>query len=558
MPKQYDFAGWVTKNDILCSDGVVIKQGAFSNSNGKTVPLVWMHDYNQPSNVLGQIELVQMDKGTYGYGFFNDTEEAQHAKKLVKHGDINQLSIGANKIKKTGKDVVHGEIREVSLVLSGANSGAVIEYVMNHSTNSVSDDEAIIYTDTLIHASDSLPVEKKEEPQNKEDKKMPETKEKTIGEILDTLSPEQEQAVALVIANALDEQEVEQGEETELMHYNAFSESNSIQKDMELKQGEVITAFKEAMDSKSNSLKDTMLQHGIDPDDISVLFPDAKSLYGEPQVYKDNLKASDLIVNAIKKTPFSRIKTVILDLSEENAQTYRAKGYIKGTEKFEDAVGLLHRSTVPATIYKKEKLDRDDLIDVEDFDLAQFMQKIMREMLIDEIARAVLVGDGRLATDPNKIPEANIIPIASDDDLYTIKNNNATTPEGFIDEVTKAKKDYKGSGNPTLYLSPNMATELALIKDVNGHRIYKTDMELASAMRVAGIVETSILTDNQAILVNLADYSIGSSKGGEITSFSDFDIDFNQYKYLLETRMSGALTKPKSAILFTYTPATGQ
>lgn len=566
MPKDYDFAGWVTKNDTLCSDGVVIKHDAFAgNDNGK-VPLVWEHVHSDPTNVLGHVMLHNADKGVYGYGYFNDTDEAKHAKTLLEHGDISSMSIAANKIQKQGQDVVHGRIFEVSLVLAGANPGAMIEDVVTHGDTG-DGSEAVIYTGNLLHSADDIIDDKKEEKQVNDDQKptdqqptdqQPTDQEdgKTVEEILKTLTPEQEGAVGELLAAVAGDQEddgnEDQNEEPEddQMKHNVF--------EAEKDDKEILTHSQEAeliADAKSvGSLKEAYLQHGIT--NIETLFPDYQTLQNEPVIYRDTNTNADVIVNGTTKSPFSRVKTVYADFTEDEA---RARGYIKGNQKLEQVYTIMHRTTDPQTIYKKQKLDRDDVIDIKDMDIVAFTNKEMRFMLNEEIARAILVGDGRAASDASKIQETHIRPIISDDDMYTIKKTFASAAD-LIEVIIKALAEYRGSGKPTLYIDPVLLAEFRLLKANDGRYLFgdvPSVESMAARLGVAAIVDTTFMSGKGALLVNLSDYTIGATKGGEVTTFDDFDIDFNQYKYLIETRLSGALTMPKSAIHLTQSAPAG-
>ena len=548
MPKEkYDFAGWVTKNDTRCSDGVVIKHGAFKDNDQKTVPLVWNHNHSEPTNVLGHVMLHNDEKGVYGYGYFNETDEAKHAKELIKHGDISAMSIGANRIKKQGQNVIHGMIYEVSLVLRGANPGALIETVMAHSDDSVETDKAIIYTGNLIHSADDILEQQEEEVQH--------MAEKTIGDILATLDEEQMSAVEALIANVIEDdisQNDDEGGEDDMKH-NVFN--GPVQEEGVLTHSDIQAVFDDA--KKMGSLKEAMLEHSIT--NIEYLFPDAQVVSGAPFIYKDQRTSTELIMNAIHKSPFSRVKTIIADLT---AETARARGYIKGAEKLDQVFSLLTRSTDPQTIYKRQKLDRDDLIDITDFDVVGFVGKEMKMMLLEEVARAVLVGDGRDIASPDKIKANKIRPIISDDNLYTIKKDVDTVGgEVTIDvipAIIKALAEFEGSGTPTMYCHPALVADLRLLTAVDGRFLFgdiPTKEAIAARLGVSSIVETTFMADKTALFVNLNDYTLGSTKGGEVTNFEDFDIDFNQYKYLIETRLSGALTIPKSAIYLTVTSA---
>ena len=548
MPKEkYDFAGWVTKNDTRCSDGVVIKHGAFKDNDQKTVPLVWNHNHSEPTNVLGHVMLHNDEKGVYGYGYFNETDEAKHAKELIKHGDISAMSIGANRIKKQGQNVIHGMIYEVSLVLRGANPGALIETVMAHSDDSVETDKAIIYTGNLIHSADDILEQQEEEVQH--------MAEKTIGDILATLDEEQMSAVEALIANVIEDdisQNDDEGGEDDMKH-NVFN--GPVQEEGVLTHSDIQAVFDDA--KKMGSLKEAMLEHSIT--NIEYLFPDAQVVSGAPFIYKDQRTSTELIMNAIHKSPFSRVKTIIADLT---AETARARGYIKGNEKLDQVFSLLTRSTDPQTIYKRQKLDRDDIVDITDFDVVGFVGKEMKMMLLEEVARAVLVGDGRNIASPDKIKADKIRPIISDNDLYTIKKDVKTVGGkvtiDVIPAIIKALAEFEGSGTPTMYCHPALVADLRLLTAVDGRFLFgdiPTKEAIAARLGVSSIVETTFMADKTALFVNLNDYTLGSTKGGEVTNFEDFDIDFNQYKYLIETRLSGALTIPKSAIYLTVTSA---
>lgn len=568
MPKKYyDFAGWVTKNDTLCSDGVVIKHDAFADNDQATVPLVWEHNHDNPTNVLGHVILRNQDKGVYGYGYFNDTPEAEHAKELIQHGDISAMSIAANKIKKRGQDVIHGRIFEVSLVLAGANPGALIESIVQH--GDTSDNEAIIYTGNLLHSADDvleddlIHSEGDYKVDNEENKNEGTESSPTVEDVFNTLTDIQKAAVDTVIETVIeqkddsssesedDEGHVQQntnydGDDT--MKHNVFDNESNNQEDIFLthSQQEEIVA-----DAKNlGKLSDAYLQHSIT--NIETLFPDYKSVTNTPVIYRDQNTSAEEIVNAVTKSPFSRVKTMYADFTKEEA---RARGYIKGKEKLEQIYEILHRTTDPQTVYKKQKLDRDDIVDITDFDIVAFTNKEMRFMLNEEIARATLVGDGREVTDESKIKEANIRPILTDDDLYTIKVECPSVAE-LLETIIKSLAKYKGSGNPSMYMDPTLLAEFRLLKDSTGRFLFgdvPSVESMASRIGVAKIVPTTFMSGKGALIVNLRDYTYGATKGGEVTSFDDFDIDFNQYKYLIETRLSGALTTPKSAIAISIT-----
>ena len=558
--EKFDFSGWATKANIRCSDGLTIMKDAFKHNDGKVVPLVWNHDHNDPFNVLGHAMLENRDDGVYAYCTFNeDTEQGRNAKSLVEHGDVVSLSIFANKLKKQGDNVVHGEIREVSLVLAGANPGATIESVIRHGEES--DEDAIIYMNegiTLNHAE--------EKAEEKEDTKMAEEKkDKTIAEVFDTLNEEQKTAVYAIISQVMNdsgEEDDNEEEEKPEMKHNVF--------DSETKNEETLSH--DAMTTIINdgkrygSLKESFLAHadeyGIKT--IDYLFPEATNLNPTPEFIKREMGWVSTVMNGVHHTPFSRIKSMFADITEDEA---RAKGYIKGKLKKEEVFSLLKRTTNPTTIYKKQKLDRDDVVDITDFDVIAWLKSEMRMMLDEEIARAILVGDGRLPSSDDKINEDCIRPIWKDADLYTIKRTMTVASAAdkdiasdFIDEVVRGMADYKGSGSPICFMTEALLTECLLLKDKNGIRIYKDVNEIATAMRVSRIITVPVMegltrtsgSDTltlKAIVVNLNDYNVGADKGGSINMFDDFDIDYNQQKYLIETRCSGALTKPHSAIV---------
>lgn len=539
--RKYDFAGWVTKNDILCSDGVVIKHDAFKANDGQKVPLVWNHNYGAPTNVLGHVTLHNRKEGVYGYGYLNDSQEAEHAKSMISHGDISAMSIGARKLKRAGQNIVHGLIYEVSLVLAGANPGALIEHVMNHSDDGdeLNQDQAVIYNGLIIHSADALPDEEEEVVVPEEQTDDLQHNEKTIGDVIETLNDEQMDAVTALIANVLEDQD-EDGDD-DSMKQNVFE---GVQEET-LTHAEAGTILEDAR--KSGSLKEAVLQHGIT--NIEMLFPEAHNLDPTPRIYRDTNTGAAEIVAAINKSPFSRIRTQWADFTQDEA---RARGYIKGNEKIEQIFPVAKRETTPQTIYKKQKLDRDDIIDITDFDVVAFINKEMRFMIIEEMARAALVGDGRLISDESKIKEDKIRPIISDDDFYTLKKEYVDAA-GFTEAVIKGMADYKGSGGPTMFIDPALLADVKLLKGTDGRWLsghIPTNQELAAQWGVSAIKETTFMKDKGALVVNLRDYTFGATRGGELTTFDDFDIDFNQYKYLIETRLSGALTLPHAAIHF--------
>lgn len=556
--RKFDFAGWVTKNDIPCSDGVTIKHDAFRDNHGQQVPLVWNHTYSSPDNVLGHVVLENRPEGVYGYGYFNETAGAESAKQLVKHGDVNSMSIGARKIKRRGTDVVHGSIYEVSLVLAGANPGAFIDTVITHSEDG-DIESGYIYPGTLIHTDDEelTHADKEETKETKEEvKEVAETKTegKTIEEIIDAMSEEQQNAVyALVgmVVEDLNGQNDDEEETDETMKQNVFSKGATGEQEVTLKHS-INEVLKQAAQTKASSFRDVLaesdvLQHGINS--IEMLFPEASHTTNgnTPLLFRDNNTAYESILAKVHKSPFSRIKTVVADLTEDEA---RAKGYIKGNMKKEEFFSLIKRKTEPTTVYKKQKIDRDDVIDITDFDVVTFMQSEMQFMLKEEIARAILVGDGRDFSDEDKIDEQHIRPIITDHEFFTIhkKYDNA---DGFIEAVIKAMAEYRGSGKPDMYIDPVELAEIKLLKDINGRYLFgdiPSNEAIAARLGINEIVDTSFMAGKGALIVNLRDYSLGATKGGQVTNFDDFDIDFNQYKYLSETRLSGALTVPKSAI----------
>lgn len=555
--RPYDFAGWVTKNDIKCVDGVTIRHDAFKGNDGDKVPLVWNHNYDTPNNILGHMILQHMDTGIYGYGYFNETEEGQNAKMLVKHGDISSMSMGARKIRRSGNDVIHGNIYEVSLVLSAANPGAMIESVMQHSEDG--EEEGIIYTGTLIHSSDDIL-----EHEDKGAKEEMDEQEKTIGDVIDGMTEEQQEAVYALVGLITEEADAEEGEddkdedeeEEEVMKQNVFGGQKGGNNEEVLKHSyNEVLAFAHA--NKVSSLKDAIadanndtLKHGINS--IEMLFPDAaKSTNGNvPILYKDSNTAAIRILNAVTKSPFSKVKTVIADLTEEEA---RAKGYVKGNMKKEEYFSLVKRVTMPTTIYKKQKLDRDDVIDITDFDVVAFMNVEMQAMLKEEIARALLVGDGRDFSAEDKVNEQHIRPVIGDHEFFTIQKAYSAADK-FIEAVIKAMSEYRGSGLPDMFIDPTELADIKLLKAQDGRFLFgdiPSNEAIATRLGLREIVPTTFMTGKGAVIVNLSDYTLGATKGGEITNFDDFDIDFNQYKYLIETRLSGALTVPKSAIHLT-------
>ena len=583
MEKKFDFSGWATKANIKCADGRTIMPNAFEHNDGKTVPLVWNHQHDNPNEVLGHALLENRPEGVYAYCTFNDTESGQVAKQLVQHGDVDALSIYANQLKERMSCVIHGNIREVSLVLAGANPGASIQNVIKHGEEF--DDEAEIYTGEnieLMHAGceSSSSSEEDDKKKKKKDNELEHSKdgseetkkddksdsEKTVKDVFDTLNEDQKTVVYAMLGQVLGENgsgEENKGGDDDMKH-NVF-DNEQTQTDGVLSHDAMTTIITDA--KRYGSLKESFLAHAGDYgiDDIDWLFPDAKNLNTPPEFIKRDTGWVPKVMNSIKHSPFSRIKSMFADITEDEA---RAKGYIKGKLKKEEVFGLLKRTTTPTTIYKKQKLDRDDVIDITDFDVVSWLKAEMRTMLDEEIARAILVGDGRLASSDDKINEQNIRPIWKDDDLYTIKatvNVTSTSTDEekakeFIRTVIKSRKNYKGSGEPTLYTTEDVLTDCLLIEDTNGRIIYDSVSKLATTLRVKEIVTVPVMENLSrqndssetlnlmGIIVNLSDYNVGADKGGAISMFEDFDIDYNQQKYLIETRCSGALIKPYSAI----------
>ena len=574
MNKDYDFSGWATKNNLLCSDGRTILKDAFKNDDGVTVPLVWNHQHNDPSNILGHALLENRDEGVYAYCKFNDSEPGKNAKLLVEHGDVSALSIYANQLKQQGGNVLHGAIREVSLVLAGANPGAFIDSVIRHSEDiddeNIDDkdinDEAIIYTGEnicLAHAEKQMEETTKVMEEKKE--MAPETKaeepkkEKTVQEVFDTLNEEQKKVVYALIGQVIEEAENKdiEGGKKEMKH-NVFENDKENQENV-LQHSDVEAIFADA--KRYGSLKDSVLQHGIT--NIDYLFPEDKNVTATPEFIKRDMGWVEKVMRSVHHTPFSRIRSTFANITEEDA---RAKGYIKGKLKKDEVFSLLKRSTTPTTVYKKQKLDRDDAVDITDFDVVAWLKSEMRMMLDEELARAFLIGDGRISSSDDKINEQNIRPIYNDEDLYTVKAvievaQNATAEEktkAFIKSVIKNRKEYKGTGSPTLYTTEDVVSDCLLLEDANGRFIYDSIDKLKNVLRVADIVTVPVMEgakgknqgDLLAILVNLADYNVGADKGGAVNMFDDFDIDYNAQKYLIETRCSGALVKPYSAIAF--------
>ena len=620
MPHKYDFCGWATKNDIKCSDGRTIKKNAFIDDDGITVPLVWNHDHGDPNNVLGHALLQNRDKGVYAYCNFNDTESGRTAKELVKHGDVTRLSIYANKLKQVGGDVIHGAIKEVSLVLAGANPNAIIENVLTHGDDPDDVESAFIWTTEdgdLCHGDEEIEKEEKkllkkklnnedsedeeaskdeedsEEPEeseeseeetkvkkkelehseeNKEEKDMPNGKEKTVQDVFDEFTEEQKNVVYAIVGQAVED--AMKGNGGEDMKHNVF-ESDYYEDDNVLSHSEEVAIIEDM--KKFGSLKESVLAHTDDygiqqlPSSysdttygIGALFPDYRELNTPPEFIKRDTDWVKEVMGSVHHTPFSRIKTTFADITGEQA---RALGYMKGNLKKEEVFTLLKRTTDPQTIYKKQKFDRDDLIDITSFDVVAWVKAEMRVMLDEEIARAILIGDGRLASSDDKIKEDHVRSIWNDAELYTIHVaidihglTQAQILDKFITACIKSRKDYKGSGRPKMFTTEDWVTDLLLLKDNIGRDLYDSEEKLATKLRVTKMVTVPLMENQKrtvdgvertiaAIITNLTDYNVGADKGGAINLFDDFDIDYNQYKYLIETRISGALIKPKSAIV---------
>ena len=557
-PEKYDFSGWATKYNVKCSDGRTILKHAFKEDDSKVIPLVWNHNHVEADNVLGHAYLEERDEGIYAYCSLNDTEQGRNAKELVQHGDITSLSIFANKLKQNvNKEVMHGVIREVSLVLAGANPGASIDYVVSHADDSESED-ATIYNDEnaleMFHAEEKPDDTgtKKEGDSTKKDKK-----EKTVQDVLDTMTEEQLNVLYLLVGAA--NEEAKNGGKEEMKH-NAFDEIKNDKGEV-LNHSEFVEIITEAR--QKGSVKDAFLAHGIT--DIGNLFAGDKSV-GGPETVSRDMEWVAKIMGAVHHTPFARVKSSLINITGEQA---RAKGYVKGNQKVEEVITALKRSTSPQTVYKLQKIDRDDIIDITDFDVIAYLKSEMRVMLDEELARAFLIGDGRSAEANDKINPINIRPVWGDSETYTVKRvlerasgaSDEAFAKAFIKDVIKSRKLYKGSGNPTLFTTEDMLTNMLLIEDKNERVVYDTVEKLKTALRVSDIVTVEPMeganrkdASNQynllGVLVNMRDYNVGADKGGNVNMFDDFDINFNKYEYLIETRCSGALVKPFSAITF--------
>lgn len=577
-----DFSGYATKVGLKCSDGRTIMRDAFASQDGSKVPLVWQHNHHDASNVLGHAMLENRNDGVYAYGFFNETDAGQNAKALVRHGDINAMSIYANNLVEKSRNVMHGQIREVSLVLSGANPGALIDNVnIRHSDGYLEElpDEAIITTGlSLKHEDDAEETETDSTSNNSNEENN--MAERTVQDVFDEMTEEQKNVVYFMIGTALEDAGVDtgaeggDGEDEELAqsaigpnsyitHKEAFemtrnvfemaANENSIKHSddrPQLDSDEVQAIVHDAQ--KIGSFKEAVLMHadeyGIE--NIDYLFPDARTITNTPEYLKRRTEWVDKVLGGIKKSPFTRIKSVYADLTAEDA---RARGFVKGNRKKEEIIKLLKRTTEPTTIYKKQKLDRDDIIDITDLDVVAWIKGEMRLMLDEEIARAILIGDGREYGNEDKIDETKIRPIAYDDDMYAhqVVVDSSANAEAIIEAMIRARSAYKGSSQPTLFTTLPFLTDMLLVKNKIGDRVYESKEDLANALMAKEIVEVEVMEDTNilGIYVNLPDYTAGADKGGEVSMFDDFDIDYNQYKYLIETRMSGSLTKPKSAVV---------
>lgn len=608
MPTGYDFCGWASKNDLLCSDGRTIRRGAFASDDGKKVPMVYQHQHTSIDNVLGHAILENRDEGMYAYCYLNESDTGKMAKELVRHGDICAMSIYANKLKQIGNDVVHGEIKEVSLVLAAANPGAAIESVVLEHSDGSTEEEAIIYSgeDTqykiLSHAESSTQTSSdktvndilnnmseakknvlyymlakvSETDEEAEDDDVIEDSDirhadvsggRTIQDIFDTFTSDEKKVAFFLIGQAIKESgSMEQSdipniddesEENDTMKHNVF-ENNQINNDETvLSHAEIEEIFRDT--KQYGTLKNSALAHGVT--NIEYLFPDAKTVTPTPELIKRNDDWVSKVMGAVHRTPFSRIKSTAANLTEDDA---RAKGYMKGKLKKDEVFSLLKRTTEPTTIYKKQKLDRDDVVDITDFDVVAWIKSEMRMMLNEEIARAILIGDGRLTSSDDKIPEDHIRPVAFDSELYTVpievtvaaQATDDDKAKAIIRSIIKGRKEYKGSGNPVMYTTEDVLTDMLLMEDKMGRVVYDSVTKLATALRVSEIVTVPVmegLKDSEgnaviAVIVNLADYNVGADRGGEVNMFDDFDIDYNAMKYLIETRCSGALTKPYSAL----------
>lgn len=611
---EYDFSGYATRNDVQCSDGRIIRRDAFAQNDHTQVPLVWQHDHMSPSNVLGHAMLENREDGVYTYGVFNNTPEGLHAKELVKNGDIRALSIYANKLKHQGRDVVHGAIREVSLVLAGANPGAFIDTVIAHADSDeeeaeirfVNNESSVLFhsekdlkkdkedkedkedseeesddvkdNDEDIEASDDESNEKKKKEENMANSISHADEEKTVQDVIDSMNEEQKNVLYALVGMATEGDNGSE-EEDEDMKHNAFSDDYE-NDDYLMHAEDMAEILRDA--KRYGSLRESALQHGYEDiqaneslmhgiTNIDTLFPDAKNIVNVPGFVSREMGWVQKVMGAVSHTPFSRIKTIFADIREDEA---RAKGYIKGRQKKDEVFTLLKRTTDPQTVYKKQKLDRDDVIDITDFDVVSWLKGEMRMMLDEELARAFMIGDGRETSSDDKINPLHIRPIWGDDPFYTIRAQielatDVTEDDKYkaiIRAAIKARKDYKGSGNPTFYTTEENLTGMLLLTDTTGRDLYESEEQLAKKLRVKEIVTVPVMEgqkrssddkdtglngkkfDLEGIVANLSDYNVGADKGGAVSLFDDFDIDYNAMKYLIETRCSGALVKPYAAI----------
>ena len=574
--KVYDFSGWATRCNVKCSDGRTIMKDAFVDNDKTTVPLVWQHNHTDADNVLGHALLENRAEGVYAYCSLNNTPEGKRAKELVEHGDICSLSIYANQLKQTGGNVIHGLIREVSLVLAGANPGArIMDVNIAHGDNADGDAYIFNASETLDIGTEVEDIEhsdnnkegenmpnKEEEKENKVEHSDEGNDEETIQDVFNTLSEKQKKVVYAMIGMALEDKENGNAQEDKEMKHNAFDTSNEADNQTELMHSEVLAAIEDA--KKTGSMKEAFISHGIT--NVENLFPEVQAVNKTPELIARDTSWVSVVMGSVKHSPFSRVKSTAANITADEA---RARGYIKGKQKISEVITALKRTTLPTTVYKLQKMDRDDVIDITDFDVIAWLKQEMRGMLDEELARAFLIGDGRDGSDDSKINEQNIRPILGDNATYTVARTltrtsgetNSDFAKDFIKDVIKSRKEYKGSGNPILFTTEDLLTEMLLIEDKIGHRIYKTEAELATALRVSKIVTVPVFEGHKrevsgnnyalmGILVNLADYNVGADKGGAVTMFDDFDIDYNKYEYLIETRCSGALVKPYSAITF--------
>ena len=629
LPGKPDFSGWATRNDTKCADGVTIRQNAFAEQSGKKVPLVWQHKHEEPVALLGHAYLENRPEGVYAYAYCNDTESGEHAKNVVRHGDVSNFSIFANKLKKIGQNVMHGTIREVSLVLAGANPGATIDVpYIEHVYSDEDITEAYIYHDddelyvshsddggkmdnrTVGDVVDSMTDEQRDAMEFMIQASLEEAlshsddggkmDNRTVGDVVDSMTDEQRDAMEFMIQASLEEalshsddeeyvyvdedgNAVDVDEEDDNVRHNVFENDYDVYNDDYISHADFKAVVEEASKSGRSSLEaalndafgEDVIQHAFPTNEgggeqkygmsnIGYLFPDARMTEEMPGFIKRDTGWVSNFLNAAYRSPFSRIKSVFANITEDEA---RAKGYVKGKEKTEEVFILLKRVTAPCTVYKKQKIDRDDILDITSFDVVRLIKAEMRIMLDEEIARAALIGDGRAASHADKIKEDGIRPIAKDADLYNIRvdltvktaDDSTKRAQTFIDAMIKARKKYKGTGNPTLYITEDMLADLQLMRDTTGRDLFTSMDQIANKLRVKEIVSVPVFdgfkldTDKPliAIMVNPYDYGFGTDKGGEVSMFDNFDIDFNQYKYLMETRCSGALRVPYSAITVT-------